>query len=1561
MKPIPFLTEEEIQKLQEAEANSSKEQKKTAEQIEAIYTSGQNILVSASAGSGKTFVMAERILDQLARGIEISQLFISTFTVKAATELKERLEKKISQQIQETHNVDLKQHLGRQLADLPNAAIGTMDSFTQKFLGKHGYLLDIAPNFRILQNQSEQLLLKNEVFHEVFEAHYQGKQKETFSHLLKNFAGRGKDERGLRQQVYKIYDFLQSTSNPQKWLRESFLEGFEKADFTSEKDKLTQQIQQTLWDLESFFRYHLDNDAKEFPKAAYLENVQLILDEIGSLNQESDSQAYQAVLARVVAISKEKNGRALTNASRKADLKPLVDAYNEERKTQFAKLGQLSDQITILDYQERYHGDTWELAKTFQAFMSDFVEAYRQRKRQENAFEFADISHYTIEILENFPQVRQDYQERFHEVMVDEYQDTNHIQERMLELLSNGYNRFMVGDIKQSIYRFRQADPQIFNEKFQRYAQNPEEGKLILLKENFRSSSEVLSVTNDVFECLMDQEVGEINYDSMHQLVFANTKLTPNPDNKAEFLLYDKDDTGEEDESQTETKLTGEMRLVIKEILKLHQEQGVAFKEIALLTSSRSRNDQILLALSEYGIPVKTDGEQNNYLQSLEVQVMLDTLRVIHNPLQDYALVALMKSPMFGFDEDELARLSLQKAEDKVQENLYEKLVNAQKQPTSQKELIHSTLAEKLKQFMDILVSWRLYAKTHSLYDLIWKIYNDRFYYDYVGALPNGLARQANLYALALRADQFEKSNFKGLSRFIRMIDQVLEAQHDLASVAVAPPKDAVELMTIHKSKGLEFPYVFILNMDQDFNKQDSMSEVILSRKNGLGVKYIAKMETGAVEAHYPKTIKLSIPSLTYRQNEEELQLASYSEQMRLLYVAMTRAEKKIYLVGKGSREKLESKEYPATKNGKLNSNTRLQARNFQDWIWAISKVFAKDHLNFSYRFVGEDQLTREAIGELENKSPLQDSSQADNRQSETIKEALEMLKEVEVYNTLHRAAIELPSVQTPSQIKKFYEPVMDMEGVEIAGQGQSVDKKISFELPDFSTKEKVTGAEIGSATHELMQRIDLSQRPTLASLTETLKHVQTSPAVRDKINLAKILAFFDTALGQEILSNTNHLYREQPFSMLKRDQKSLEDFVVRGILDGYLLYEDRIVLFDYKTDRYDEPSQLIDRYRGQLALYEADTWEQATKEWNEVSLIFNGIGRSNCVCGNAIKYAYELFNGVTGQRLFPIGSDCVRHFHRLSLDQQLEEEEKLLRKVENLTRKAQKKEKIKVNKSDFDERLLKWLWEKGVFKPNRGNQFTPEKDYQLFLEVFQGSSWTKAEPKKKARMEEVLEKCIKPFLLGKPDDQLYLVKLGKEKIDYEQELRIQAEKERKKRDKIAKQYADNLVLAMGPAERAYQDYFGFTETLTQEERKWEKILFGKNRTERVIKAKQFQKELEKDKLIASQDPIERKQKQNWLLNSYFRELPEEKARFSRLLLEYRKSGEVPFSSEYLSDHLIDFFYKMKAFEFEISPEQVRDFLKESLQTDILSSAQESWIEGILTNCIVPFLSRILI
>ena len=1230
MKHISFLTKEEIFKLQEAEAHSSENQKRTAEQIEAIYTSGQNILVSASAGSGKTFVMTERILDQLSRGIDISQLFISTFTVKAANELKERLEKNISQKLQETTDLHLKQHLARQLADLPNAAIGTMDSFTQKFLLEHGYLIDIAPNFRILENDRDQLILKNEVFHNVFDKYYKSQQKEVFYQLVRNFAGDKKDESNFRNQVYKIYDFLQSTSNPQKWLKENFLKGFEDADFISEKEKLTEKIKLALWDLESFFRYHQDNDPKKLEEPKYLTNIGKVLYEISSLNHESTPEDYKRVLLSVIDISKQSRGQALRNYAKN----PLADAYNEERKTQFAKLGQLSNQATRLDFQERYHEETWILAKTFQSFMSDFVEAYRQLKRQENAYEFADISHYTIEILEKFPQVRKDYQERFHEVMVDEYQDTNHIQERMIELLSNGHNRFMVGDIKQSIYRFRQADPQIFNEKFQLYSQNSQEGKLILLKENFRSSSEVLSATNAVFERLMDKEVGEISYDDMHKLVYANTTISPNSENKAELILYDESDDKVQKENSDSSEdqfvdeatnnpnkyrllalkiktLQGEIEDQIanyeleintikekladvtdsekeelsKRIRYLQSEIDILRdKPIAILVQTRTYNSQIIQTLSDFGIATASDSGEQVYLKSLEVQVMLETLRALHNPLQDYSLVALMKSPMFNFDEDELARLSLQSHPSKNLENLYTKLLNAKSRSGSQNVLITEQLFDKLTKFLETLASWRSYAKTHSLYDLIWKIYNDRFYYDYVGAMPNGAVRQANLYSLAIRADQFEKNNFKGLSNFINLIDKILDLKKDLDEVPAYAPQNAVQLMTIHKSKGLEFPYVFIVGLEKNFNQSDTTDSITLNRNRGLGFNYIANIKTSSIEqAMMSNTIKLSIPSLTYSQNVEEDEVATYSEQMRLLYVAMTRAIKKVYLIG--SKNLSKEKGAPAIRNGLLSSEVRLESKNFLDWVLGIYRAFPDVKDSLGYHTIKLEEINRKTTPLLDNLTNKKEDSQAHNRQSEIIREALEMLKEADEFNIKHQAAINLPRVQTPSQLKNLNNQLKNSEEVSKLQMKKGLPS--IFELPDFSSEHVITGAEIGSATHELMQRLDLSQEPTIDSLKEALDLVQIHQSVKDKINLQKILSFFETDLGKEILSNKDKLHREQPFSMLKVDERSNENFVVRGILDGYLLFEDHIILFDYKTDRYQDSTELIERYKGQLSLYE--------------------------------------------------------------------------------------------------------------------------------------------------------------------------------------------------------------------------------------------------------------------------------------------------------------------------------------------------------------------------------------
>ena len=1185
MRKKSFLSPEEISQLQHFEATSNKEQKRTAEQIEAIYSSGQNILVSASAGSGKTFVMVQRIIDQILRGVSIQELFISTFTVKAAGELKERLEKELSKVLKESQDEELKQHLAQQLATIATADIGTMDSFTQKLLNKYGYLLGLAPNFRILQSASEQTMLQNEVFQQLFEQYYTGEQKEIFEKLVKNFTGKKKNISGFRQQVYAIYQFLQSTSNPQRWLQDFFLKGYEETDFSRERDKILQQVKGALFDLEDYFHFHLDHEGREFAGAKYQENVLLALDKLGSLQESSSEQDYFRVLKDVVLLSRASGGRSLTITTRKEELKELADTFNQGRKERIEHLRGLESSLYQFEFLEKYQDDSLPLLDLLRDFMSDFTRTYLERKKTENAFEFGDISHFAIQILEDFPQVRSFYQERYHEVMVDEYQDTNHTQERMLELLSNGHNRFMVGDIKQSIYRFRQADPQIFNDKFRLYQADPSQGKLIVLKENFRSHVEVLEATNDVFKRLMDEQVGEINYDETHYLVAGNpTKASPNPKNRAEFLLYDS--TVASEELSEESISAGEVSLVIKEIIRLHEEEAVAFKDITLLTASRTRNDIILAEFAKHNIPLVPDGGEDNYLQSVEVMVMLDTLRTINNPLNDYALTALLKSAMFDFGEDELARIALQNSQEKSQENLYEKLENALTNQGLHPDLILPDLKKKLVLFQKTLLSWRTFAKTHSLYDLIWKIYQDRFYYDYVGALPNGAQRQANLYALSLRANDYEKSSFKGLSRFISMINKILENQHDLASVPYAAPQDAVHLMTVHKSKGLEFKYVFLLNMDKAFNRQDTSSSIILSRKNGIGIKYIADVEVEYPEEVKPRSIRLSMDTLPYQQNLEEIKLASLSEQMRLLYVAMTRAETKLYLVGKGSQEKLEKRSWGQVEEGRLSTSIRSQLTSFQDWIYAIQTVFSEDQLAFDLRFVRDEDLTADKIGQIHHSNPFDADDLTDNRQSDDIGRALDILESVDRLNSQYRSAIELPSVRTPSQIKKFYEPIMDTEGLDIMDERVAFRPQPNFDLPDFGRKAKVTGAQVGSAVHELMQRIPLDQKPDLSVLKSSLKQVQAEESVKKQIDLNKIASFFETQLGEILLANSDKLHREAPFAMLKRDEISGQDFVLRGILDGYLLFEDRIILFDYKTDKYKDSSELIARYRSQLDLY---------------------------------------------------------------------------------------------------------------------------------------------------------------------------------------------------------------------------------------------------------------------------------------------------------------------------------------------------------------------------------------
>lgn len=1178
MKCEAFLSPDEIARLQKEEAQSDRVQKRTPEQIEAIYTNGQNVLVSASAGSGKTFVMVERILDKIKRGIGVDQLFISTFTVKAAGELRERIERRLTKAILDSQDEDLRRHLSQQLTNLPNAAIGTMDAFSQQLVVAHGYLLGIAPTFRILQDKNEQDLLKQEVFSDLFSDYMNGKDRIRFQQLVRNFSSHRKDVKGFREVVYQSHTFSQSTSHPKKWLQTTFLKGYEQ--FTSlaslpasTLEGLLDSMERSandLQDLTDLPDYKKETKAGK-PTANYTKHL-AIISQLRELLEACDRSRRIEQLPEVVA-------RLVEILPSGAEVTVAGEKYPVFKDLQ-ARLINLKHLETVLSYQPQIV----PLLHLLRDFILDFSEQYLQRKRQENSYEFTDISHFAIQLLTDYPEIRSLYQSAYHEVMVDEYQDNNHIQERMLDLLSNGHNRFMVGDIKQSIYRFRQADPSIFQEKFERYQDDPTAGKLILLKENFRSQCEVLDATNAIFTRLMDKAVGQITYDETHRLVAGSDRQKiRQPHHQMEYLIYNTDSDEQEKLEQGEVS-AGEVELVAKEIIRLHNEEQVAFSDITLLVSSRTRNERILTSFEQHGIPLVSDGGEAHYLKSLEVMVMLDTLRAINNPLHDYSLMALLKSPMFHLTEDELTRIALQ--DDSAY--FYQKFQQALQAKGNNPKLISTALKQKLAHIETYLVNWRLYAKTHSIYDLIWKIFNEKFYYDYVGALPNGEKRQANLYALGLRANQFEKTGFKGLARFITMMDKLIASDNDLADVELALPQDAVQLMTIHKSKGLEFKYVFILNMDKDFSRQESNSPIVLSRENGIGAQYLADMKE-RFDTPLPH-VRVQMNTLPYQLNQEELKRLSLSEQMRLLYVAMTRAEQKLYLVGKGSQKTLDTKYDGKSRLGVLAQSTRESMTNFQDWVLAIEEAFQGQDLYFKKTFVEAEDLTPEQIGQLAVPSYLPADDRRENRQSEDIVAALEQLSAVEKLNRNYRAAINLPSVRTPSQIKKLYEPILADDGLEIM---EAYTPKRKFSLPDFSGKTKVTPAQIGSAVHELMQRLPLVSPITEDTVAASLVEVRAEEAVKKKVDVSKIVAFFQTPLGQEILAQNKLVRREQPFAVLQMDQHAKEQYVLRGIIDGYIRYPDRIVLFDYKTDQYQHPSQLAERYRGQMQLY-ADALKQA-------------------------------------------------------------------------------------------------------------------------------------------------------------------------------------------------------------------------------------------------------------------------------------------------------------------------------------------------------------------------------
>lgn len=1161
------------------------EVKLTPEQEEAIYSQGHNILVSASAGSGKTFVMANRIVEKIKSGIDIESLFISTFTKKAAAELRMRLEKDLKKASYKSQDSVEKQRIKLALQKLPHADIGTMDSFTQKLLRENFNRVDIDPNFRILADQTESDLLKQEVFDDLVEQYLSEQteiketakiDKKTFEKLVKNFS-KDRNIKGFQSVVYTVYNFASATENPENWLKNEFLKGF---DFYQKFSDLPESFSQDVTlQLEAFILDLQKALAEKNLTGKTLEKAQIVVDNqehlLGSLARRDYLQFTEIFRSLDFSRWSLKKDEILAES-----FKSVIGS-----KTDPGLVRDFLEKIKHLSTIEKYQPEAKVLAENLQKFVLYFYDVYLERKRSENAFEYSDIAHFAIKILEENPDVAMAYRNKYSEIMIDEYQDTSHVQEAMLRLLSkNGDgsdNLFMVGDIKQSIYGFRLADPRLFLKKYTAYADETNPNQLIRLKENFRSRGEVLSFTNEVFKHLMDEEVGEMIYGKEEELVQGNLVDYPEQLEEnfyPELLLYEEDISEDESEQMSD----GEIKAVAQQIKELiASDENLDYKDIALLVRSKSQNNKIEDILKAYDIPVVLDEGRVDFLKSLEVTLILDVLRAIDNPLYDIPLVATLRSPMFNFTEDELTRISLNAGSDT---RFWQKL------QLNDSELINKALKTKIDSFLEKFTEWRKLVNEVPIHELLWKIYTETYYMDYVGALPNGEMRQANLHALSVRAESYESSGYKGLFRFIKMIDKFMEQNNDLASVNIKLPQNAVRVMTFHKSKGLEFDVVFLMNLQTKFNQKDLRDSVILTRENGLGMKYTADLKNeSAVETDFPYAL-VKMETLPYLVNKDLKRNAMLSEEMRVLYVAFTRAKKKLYMVGKIKQKELAKYGKAKLEKGILPLKYRQAANGYQHWLLALQKAHK---LPMKFKVIKAADL--QGVDKKFTVYPDFKKLAEDAKKFDKVMDSLSDVKQARAildYQYPKAAATKLSSIQTPSQVKKrSYEKQLELGNVLPSSEYERVKQLDMLDLDPH----KINAAEIGSATHSFMQYADFS-RPNLFDFQQTLDQMDLLDEVKNKIDLPKILTLFDTDFGKVLVDNVERTTKEAPFSMLKTDEVAQEQYIVRGICDGFIKFEDKIILFDYKTDYFRNKAQIAEikkNYEVQMELY-ADALRKA-------------------------------------------------------------------------------------------------------------------------------------------------------------------------------------------------------------------------------------------------------------------------------------------------------------------------------------------------------------------------------
>lgn len=1159
----------------------------TPEQKQVIDLHGCNILVSAAAGSGKTAVLTERIVQMVCRKeapVDIDRLLIVTFTNAAAAEMRERISAAILARLSEDGE---NEHLQRQAALLHNAQITTIDSFCLFVLRNNFQDIGLDPSFRVA-DEGELALLQQEVLAQLLEERFAGGE-EAFFHCVEYYCPNGR-ESVLEEHILDLYRYALSFPFPEDWLlarkADYGISTVEELEQSGAGRYLLAHLQRTLGALGQDIRRAADLCEEPDGPYMYGEMLDAEAEEIEGLSAVSSLQEFAR---RIPAVSfgrlSSKKDDSVSQQKRERAKK-----LREGVKEGFKKLEEAYFQMPLEAGLQRFAACEAAVSALVDLCL-DFKARLDEKKREKKLLDFSDMEHFALQILLEKKEDGQvaptrtalEYREYFAEVLIDEYQDSNLVQEYLLKAVSGEedacYNRFMVGDVKQSIYKFRLARPELFLEKYHTYSAVEGGLRRIDLHRNFRSRREVVDTVNRVFGKVMTRELGGIAYDDAAAL-YAGAVYPENAGCESELILFEKPPKESEWSARQAEALGIAARIhrLKREFKVTDKETGtlrpLAYRDIVVLLRTNAGWDEEFRAVFEKeGIPAYVSG-RTGYFAAQEIRDILMFLRVLDNPLQDIPLFGTMKSVFGGFSDEEAA---LVRSVDRESPYLYNCLQICAEEESG----VGDGLRQKCRGFLEALAGYRGCTAYMPIHELLQKLLDDYDYPAYVAALPAGGRRLANVEMLLTKAAGFEKNSYYGLFHFVRYMEQLEKYRVDYGEAGTLDENaDVVRIMSIHKSKGLEFPVAFVAGMAKRFNMQDTSQALIVDVDLGIGTDYVNP--------------KQRVKSRTLQKNilSAKLKADNLAEEMRVLYVAMTRAKEKLIMTGiAGEPQALVE---ACRSEGEMTYTRLAGASCFLDYLLPV------------FPQVTVTMLEELAVFSLKEGVEEAGRQQALVAQPQPVdEEALAFLSERFAYEYPHKNMENLYTKTTVSELKKA---AMEGGGEEPA-RALFPEEEIKPYVPAFMReKEEVSGTARGSAVHRVMELLDFTKeytdRKAVADAMDAFAAAgRLSEEYRKAVNPVKLLHFLRTPLAARMraAAAVQKLHREQPFvygiSAARLRDKSRpegengfpkeETVLIQGIVDAFFEEPDGLVLLDYKTDVIKEPDELVRRYRVQLDYYQ--------------------------------------------------------------------------------------------------------------------------------------------------------------------------------------------------------------------------------------------------------------------------------------------------------------------------------------------------------------------------------------